>query len=82
MDGNRFPKKVKGDKSMRTVAEDIAEWLEMNPRDKMDLDAAALIRKFERVYAAAFDMVYARTDIASRAAYAELVDLLKGKKSE
>ena len=67
---------------MRTVAEDLADWLESNPRAKMDLDAASLLRKVERVYAAAFDMVHARTDIASRAAYAELVDLLKGKKSE
>jgi hypothetical protein len=77
-----IPKTIKGYKKMRTVAEDLAEWLESHPRDQLDLDAAALIRKLERVYAAAYDMVYARNDVASRAAYAELYDLLKGKKND
>jgi hypothetical protein len=40
------------------------------------------IRKMERVYAAAYDMVYARNDVASKAAYAEMVDIIKGKRSE
>lgn len=67
---------------MRSVAEDLAEWLESHPRDKLDLEAAAMIRKLERVYAAAFDMVYARTDVASRAAYAEMKDLIRGKQND
>ena len=75
-------KAIIGDKKMMSVAESSAEWLESHPRDRLDLDAAALLRKFERVYAAAFDMVHARTDVASRAAYAELIDLIKGKQSE
>lgn len=64
---------------MTSVAEDLAHWLESKSRGQADLDAANMIRKMERVYAAAFDMVYARTDVASKAAYAELVHLIKGK---
>lgn len=67
---------------MMSIADELAEWLESKPRGQLDLDAAAMIRKMERVYAAAFDMVYARTDIASKAAYAELIDIIKGKQSE
>lgn len=67
---------------MRSVAEDLAEWLESQPRGQLDLDAAVFIRKMERVYAAAYDMVYARNDVASKAAYADMVDIIKGKKSE
>jgi len=67
---------------MRSVAEDLAEWLESQPRSQLDLDAALFIRKMERVYAAAYDMVYARNDVASKAAYADMVDIIKGKVSE
>lgn len=67
---------------MMGVAHDLADWLESHPRDRLDLDAADLIRKLERVYAAAYDMVYARTDVASKAAYAELVHIIKGKKDD
>lgn len=66
---------------MRSVAEDLAEWLESQPRGQLDLDAAMFIRKMERVYAAAYDMVYARNDIASKAAYADMIDVIKGKKA-
>lgn len=67
---------------MRSVAEDLAEWLESQPRGQLDLDAALFIRKMERVYAAAYDMVYARNDVASKAAYADMVDIIKGKKND
>lgn len=65
---------------MTSVAEDLAQWLEANSRNRLDVEAADMIRKLERVYAAAYDMVYARNDIASKAAYAEMVGLIKGKK--
>lgn len=67
---------------MRSVAEDLAVWLESKPRGQLDLEAALFIRKMERVYAASYDLVYARTDVASKAAYAELVDIIKGKRGE
>jgi hypothetical protein len=67
---------------MRSVAEDLAYWLESNPRSKLDLEAAEMIRKLERVYAAAYDMVHARNDVSSRAAYSELKDLIRGKRYE
>ena len=41
-----------------------------------------MIRKLERVYAAAYDMVHARNDVSSRAAYSELKDLIRGKRFE
>lgn len=69
-------------RGMVTVANDLADWLESHPRDRLDLDAADMLRRLERVYAAAFDMVYARTDVASKAAYAELVHLIKGKQND
>lgn len=65
-----------------SIAEELAEWLESKSRGQADLDAAMMIRKMERIYAAAFDMVYARTDVASKAAYSELVHLIKGKKAD
>ena len=67
---------------MRSVAEDLAEWLESQPRSQLDLDAALFIRKMERVYAAAYDMVYAHNDVSSKAAYADMVDIIKGKRAE
>ncbi len=67
---------------MRSVAEDLADWLESQPRSQLDLDAALFIRKMERVYAAAYDMVYARNSVASNAAYMDMVDIIKGKRSE
>lgn len=66
---------------MRSVAEDLADWLESRPRSQLDLDAALFIRKMERVYAAAYDMVYARNDVASKAAYADMVDIIKGRRA-
>ena len=67
---------------MRSAAEDLANWLESQSRGQLDLEAAMFIRKMERVYAAAYDMVYARSDIASRAAYMDMKDIIEGKKSE
>ena len=67
---------------MRSIAEDLADWLESQSRGQLDLEAAMFIRKMERVYAAAYDMVHARNDIASRAAYMDMVDVIKGRKPE
>jgi hypothetical protein len=49
------------------------------PRDEDDLEAAKMLERTAQVYDVASEMVFARTDAHSRAAYAELIDLIKGK---
>lgn len=67
---------------MKSKAIYLAEILEERPRDRSDLDAAILLRKLDKIYVAAFDMVMAKNDLASRAAYAELVHMIKGKQHD
>ena len=49
-------------------------------RSEMDIDAAKLLRKLGEIHDAAREVVLARTHDHSKAAYAELVDIFKGKK--
>lgn len=57
----------------------IAEKLSRLPRDEDDLEAAKMLRRMSQVYDVAVEMVFARTDEHSRAAYSEMIDLIKGK---
>ncbi len=52
------------------------------PRDDMDFEIAAALRKYQRVYEVAYEMVWARTHEHSKAAYLEMIDLIKGKTQE
>ena len=61
------------------VANQIADRLLDRARDEVDLDAAALLRKLGRTHAVAYEVVRAKTHEQSKAAYAELVDLMNGK---
>lgn len=45
----------------------------------MDNEAAAALRKYSVLSKVAHEMVLARTHEASRAAYLEMIDLIKGK---
>ncbi len=45
-------------------------------------EAASMLRKLGRVYAVAYEMVHAKTHEHSRDAYAEMIDLIKGKQSD
>ena len=49
------------------------------PRSEDDLEAARMLEKMAQVYDVACEMVFARTNEHSRAAYAEMIDLIKGK---
>ena len=65
--------------SIKHKALRLADKLRVLPRDEDDLEAARLLEKMSLVYDVASEMVYARTDAHSRAAYAEMIDLIKGK---
>lgn len=57
----------------------LADYLLDNARSELDVDAARLLRKLNRVYQVAFELVHAKTHDHSKATYAELIDLIKGK---
>lgn len=63
-------------------AERVANLLQEMPRTETDLEAAQLLRQLSRVYEVAHEMVYAKTHEQSRAAYAEMIDLIKGKPND
>lgn len=60
-------------------AERLANALQQTPRGEDDLEAASLLRQLSRVYEVAHEMVYAKTHEQSKAAYCEMIDLIKGK---
>lgn len=64
---------------MKSKADALADHLEERARNSLDSEAARLLRYFAKVHGAAFDMVMARSDEASKSAYCELIDLIKGK---
>ena len=67
---------------VRKDVERIAQYLEDNARNPDDNAAAHYLRRLMRVYAAAYEMMHAKTHEHSRAAYAEMSDLMKGKQGE
>jgi len=68
--------------SIRRRAIRIANALEEAPRTENDLETAAILRHLVRVHEVAHEVVLAKTHDASKAAYCELVDLVKGKEYE
>lgn len=60
-------------------AEKLANYLMDNARNELDIDAAVLLRKLNRVHEVASEMVRAKTHEHSKAAYVEMIDLIKGK---
>ena len=67
---------------MKTKADALADYLEDRARNSMDSEAARLLRYFAKVHGCAYDMVMARDDMASKSAYAQMIDLIKGKSYE
>jgi hypothetical protein len=65
--------------SIKHKAHRLADKLRHTPRDEHDLEAARLLERMALVYDVAQEMVFARTNEHSRAAYAEMIDLIKGK---
>lgn len=62
-----------------TKVERLANGLEELPRTETDLEAAKMLRQLGRVYEVAYEMVWAKTHEQSKAAYLEMIDLIKGK---
>lgn len=62
-----------------TSAKTHADRLLDRARDEHDIEAAALLRKLGRVHQVAREMVWAKTHEQSKAAYVEMIDLIKGK---
>jgi len=63
-------------------AERLANALLEMPRGENDIEIAALLRHLSRVYEVAHEMVHARTHEQSKAAYVEMIDLIKGKAND
>ncbi len=61
------------------AAERLADMLLDRARDEYDTEAAALLRRLDRVHQVAYEMVWAKTHEQSKAAYIEMIDLIKGK---
>lgn len=57
----------------------LADALLDRARDELDLEAATYLRSLGRLHAVANEMVRAKTHQQSVAAYAEMIDLIKGK---
>ena len=60
--------------------ERLANALEEMPRSELDLEAARTLRELGKVFEVAREMVMANTHQQSKAAYAEMIDLIKGKR--
>lgn len=66
---------------MKTLKQ-LADYLEVNARSELDNEAAAALRKYSALFKVAHEMVSAKTHEHSRAAYVEMIDLIKGKPND
>ncbi len=64
---------------VRPTLKELADYLEDNARSEKDNEAAAALRKYSALFKVAQEMVTARTHDSSKAAYLEMIDLIKGK---
>jgi hypothetical protein len=60
----------------------LAAWLDETATDERHNEAAAMIRRLDDIASAAREMVVARSEVHSKSAYSELVDLIRGKKND
>jgi hypothetical protein len=58
----------------------LADYLDDNARSDMDNEAAAALRKLSDLFKVAHEMITAKTHEHSKAAYCEMIDLIKGKR--
>lgn len=66
----------------RPTLKELADHLEDNARSAMDTEAAHALRKYSTLFKVAHEMVMAKTHEHSKAAYCEMMDLIKGKPNE
>lgn len=64
---------------VRPTLRELADYLEDNARSEKDNEAAAALRKYSTLSKVAHEMVTAKTHEHSKAAYLEMMDLIKGK---
>ena len=67
---------------MMATLKQLADYLEDNARSDMDNEAATALRRYSQLFKAAHEMVSAKTHEHSKAAYVEMIDLIKGKANE
>ena len=67
---------------IRKKAYDLAKFIEDTATDPRHNEAAKMMRKLADIADVAAEVVRAKTHDHSKAAYAELVDLIKGKPNE
>lgn len=65
-----------------TTLKQLADYLEDNARNAMDNEAAVALRKYSQLFKVTHEMVMAKTHEHSKAAYVEMIDLIKGKVNE
>ena len=66
---------------MKTLLQ-LADYLDDNARNELDNAAATALRKHSQLFKVAHEMVAAKTHEHSKAAYVEMIDLIKGKANE
>lgn len=64
---------------LKPTVRDIADYLDDHARGEMDNEAAAALRKYATLSKVAHEMITAKTHESSKAAYLEMIDLIKGK---
>ena len=64
---------------MRPTLNQIADYLDEYARGELDNQAAQALRKYSALSKVAHEMVTAKTHEHSKAAYLEMMDLIKGK---
>lgn len=67
---------------MRPTLKELADYLEDNARSEIDNQAAIALRKYSTLFKVAHEMVTAKTHEHSKAAYLEMMDLIRGKTNE
>jgi hypothetical protein len=64
---------------VRPTLNQIADYLDEYARGEMDNQAAQALRKYSALSKVAHEMVMAKTHESSKAAYCEMIDLIKGR---
>ena len=64
---------------MKPTLQELADHLDDNARSELDNEAAAALRRSSNLFRVAHEMMTAKTHEASKAAYCEMIDLVKGK---
>lgn len=67
---------------VKPTLKELADYLDDHARSELDNQAAAALRKYSALFKVAHEMVTARTHEHSKAAYCEMIDLIKGKQNE